>query len=123
MENKRKRKGKKDMTVKERAQKDRMKRKTIAESVINLCDTCVLEFQICGGNPAFGSGLGNDNVIACDEYIKTGSLVIANRGKKSTVKAETLNTTDEEAKALRLIEDRAEEEYHERRSIEKQGGI
>lgn len=123
MEKKRKRNSRKELTVKERAQKDRMNKKASAEAVVNLCDTCVSEFPICSSDPIFGAGETNDNVRDCDAYIKTDSRIITNRRDKSAAEAEVLALIDEEAKALRLMEERAEEEYHERRFRERQGGI
>lgn len=36
----------------------------------NLCDNCKKEFAICDGQPSFGNGRGNDNVIRCEQFIK-----------------------------------------------------
>jgi len=77
------------------------------EELRHLCATCVLEFATCNSNPVFGTGLGNDNVKECDSYIKTDSQVIATRQE------------DPRAKALQLEEDRREEEYHEKRFLER----
>jgi len=112
-----------NMTVKERAQKDRVKKKQAESSVIHLCDTCVSEIQECSGNPVSGSGYGNDNIISCSEYVKTDALVIASRGSEYKPRITTLKVTDNEDKATRLIEERNEEDYHERRFRERQGGI
>ena len=35
---------------------------------INLCTNCAYDIPVCTGNPCFGDGLGNDNVICCNEY-------------------------------------------------------
>tara|TARA_R110002126_G_scaffold210876_9_gene357411 strand:- start:295 stop:807 length:513 start_codon:yes stop_codon:yes gene_type:complete len=34
----------------------------------NLCDFCIHDVHTCKGNPTFGDGKGNDNVIACTEH-------------------------------------------------------
>tara|TARA_R110000744_G_scaffold377199_1_gene492014 strand:- start:903 stop:1508 length:606 start_codon:yes stop_codon:yes gene_type:complete len=34
----------------------------------NLCDFCIHDVPTCKGNPTFGDGKGNDNVIACTEH-------------------------------------------------------
>ena len=36
----------------------------------HLCISCYREFATCKGNPKFGNGKGNDNVIECKEYLK-----------------------------------------------------
>lgn len=39
---------------------------------INLCDTCVLSFADCEGNPEFGNDEGRtDNVIKCDSHAES----------------------------------------------------
>ncbi len=36
---------------------------------VNLCDTCCYEQPTCtGDNLIFGSGIGNDNIVACSAY-------------------------------------------------------
>ncbi len=112
-----------NMTVKERAQKNRMKKKLAESSVIHLCDTCVSEVQECTGSPTFGSGNETDNVVFCSQYVKTDALVIESRGSEYKPRITTPEITDDQARAARLIEDRAEEDYHERKFREKQGGI
>ena len=39
-------------------------------SIDNLCDTCGSCIADCGGDPEFGDGIGNDNVIKCDAYFE-----------------------------------------------------
>jgi len=40
-----------------------------AEKVLkNLCDTCLYTFAECDGEPVFGNGKGNDNVVECSKY-------------------------------------------------------
>jgi hypothetical protein len=41
------------------------------DTKINLCATCIHDIPTCNGNPIFGDGLGNDNVIQCIEYSKS----------------------------------------------------
>lgn len=42
---------------------------------LNLCDDCTREFATCPrGKYKFGDGIGNDNVIYCDNYAPKGSL-------------------------------------------------
>lgn len=38
------------------------------QSQINLCDNCQEFYPQCAGNPEFGDGIGNDNVIKCNQY-------------------------------------------------------
>jgi hypothetical protein len=123
MERNKRKKTKRNMTVKERAQKERIKRIAAESSVIHLCDTCVSEIQECTGSPTFGSGNENDNVVFCSQYVKTDALVIASRGSEYKPRIASPEIIDNEAKAARLIEDRNEEDYHERRLREKQGGV
>ena len=42
--------------------------KRIKSECVNLCDTCAFCFAECKGEPIFGSGIGQDNVIACLHY-------------------------------------------------------
>ena len=37
-------------------------------STLNLCTTCHLDIATCDSELTFGTGEGNDNVIACDAY-------------------------------------------------------
>lgn len=41
------------------------------DTKINLCDTCVCTFGDCDGEPEFGNGIGNDNVIKCDSHAES----------------------------------------------------
>lgn len=34
----------------------------------NLCDSCMYDMPVCLGEPEFGDGVGNDNVIKCVAY-------------------------------------------------------
>ena len=41
------------------------------ENRVNLCDSCEWEYPDCPThrNIVFGTGVGGDNICACDEYI------------------------------------------------------
>lgn len=42
-----------------------------ADLLINLCDTCLLNFGECEQDMIeFGNGIGNDNVIKCSSYVE-----------------------------------------------------
>lgn len=41
----------------------------------NLCDSCALCFADCPAEIVFGNGIGNDNVIECDVYIRSNQNI------------------------------------------------
>ncbi len=54
------------------------------DSKENMCDYCLNEFHSCtAGLVEFGNGLGNDNVISCEEYNGPKTETIQINGKPS----------------------------------------
>ncbi len=43
-----------------------------AKSLCSSCENCIAD---CASNPTWGNGIGEDNVLTCDEYVpRTGDL-------------------------------------------------
>ena len=40
------------------------------KEMVNLCVNCKEHIATCDSNPEFGTGVGNDNVYECDNFIK-----------------------------------------------------
>jgi len=38
------------------------------DTKINLCDNCIYCIADCNGQITFGDGIGDDNVIECDQH-------------------------------------------------------
>lgn len=52
-------------------------------SEIHLCTLCLKDFACCEGNVEFGGGIGDDNVIECDEFNGEFDEVIMKRFERN----------------------------------------